>query len=321
VLPPLNRRKSFVNGVALFGQPGISLTVRRNVVVAFAGALSLVALSSATAADRAVTITAAGFTPSAVTIAAGDSITWRNGDTKVHQVVVDKTPCSLTIQTGASASCTFLAGGKFNYRDPSAVGAKFRGTVTVTGPRTAVTVASSRRAVPFAAPYTLTGVVSSQEAGQAVSVLAQACGQTMFARVGDATTTAGGRWTFTVKPRLNTTYRARWRATESPAVAANVRPSLRLTRARGRFAVRVTAAQSFTRKLVLLQRYRPAVRRWSTLKSVKLGPSRTPVAGTLVTSAGFRTRVRRGWRVRAFLPQPQAGTCYVASTSNTLRIR
>jgi plastocyanin len=275
-----------------------------------AGVLALAALSSATAADRAVTITAAGFAPPDVTIAAGDSVTWRNADTKVHQVVVDRTPCSLTIPAGASASCTFRAGGKFNYRDPSAVG-KFRGTVTVTGPRTSVTLASSRRAAPFAAPVTLTGFVSSQETGQAVSVSAQECGKTTFARLGDVTTTAGGKWTFTVKPALNTMYRARWRSTDSPTATVSVRPNLRLTRLRGRF----------TGKLVLFQRYRPTVRRWARLKTVKLGASRTPVAGTVVTSAGFRSRVRRGWRVRAFFSQPQAGTCYVAAASNTLRIR
>jgi plastocyanin len=295
--------------------------MRRNAAVAFVGALALVALPSATAADRAVTITTAGFTPSAVTIAVGDSVTWRNADTRVHQVVVDKTPCSLTIPTGGSASCTFRAGGKFNYRDPSAVGGKFRGTVTVTGPRTSVTLTSSRRAARFAAPVALTGIISSQEAGQTVSVFAQDCGKTTFGRLGEATTTTGGKWTFTVKPAINTVYRARWRTADSQTATVNVTPNLRLTRARGRFSVRVTAAQSFSGKLVLFQRYRPAVRRWARLKTVKLGASRTPVAGTVVTSAGFRSRVRRGWRVRAFLSQPQAGTCYVASASNTLRIR
>jgi hypothetical protein len=45
------------------------------------------------------------------------------------------------------------------------------------------------------------------------------------------------------------------------------------------------------------------------------------VAGTVVTPASFRSRVRRGWRLRAFLPQAQAGTCYAAAPSNTLRVR
>jgi plastocyanin len=285
-----------------------------------AGALALAALGSAGAADRSVTISSAGFVPRDVTIAAHDSITWRNADTKVHQVVFDRAPCNLTIQAGASASCTFRAGGKFNYRDPTGQGS-FRGTVTVTGPRTSVTLAASRRVAPFAAPVSLSGVVSSQQAGESVTLSGQPCGSTSFTRVAEATSTAGGSWTLTVKPTLNTVYRARWRSTDSPPLTVNVRPAIRLTRVRSRFTVRLTAAQPLTGKVVFFQRFRPAVKRWATLKRVTLRSTRTPSAGTVVTSARFRSRVRRGWRVRGLLPQPQAGTCYVAGASNTLRIR
>jgi hypothetical protein len=62
------------------------------------------------------------------------------------------------------------------------------------------------------------------------------------------------------------------------------------------------------------------VRRWATLKRVTLGAS-TPTAGTLVTPANFRSRIRRGWRLRVLLPQAQAGACYLAGPSNTLTVR
>jgi plastocyanin len=282
--------------------------------------LALAALPSAAAADRAVTITSAGFNPRDVTIAAHDSVTWRNTDTKAHRVVFDKVPCNLTVQPGATGSCTFRAGGKFNYRDPSQ-GGSFRGSVTVTGPRTSVTLSSPRKVVPFAAPLSLSGVISSQETGESVSISAQECGKTAFTQVGSATTTTGGNWTFTVKPALKTVYRARWRTTESATATVNVTPKLRLTRLRSRFTVRITAGQGFGGKTVLFQRYRPAVRRWATLRRVKLTSVKPPVAGAVQTSASFRSRVRRGSRVRAFLPQAQAGTCYLAASSNTLRIR
>lgn len=290
-------------------------------VAVLAGTLALAALPSASAADRAVTIASTGFTPRDVTIAAQDSVTWRNSDTKVHQVNFDKVQCNLTIQPGASASCTFRAGGKFNYRDATQAGGSFRGSVTVTGPKTSVTLSTPRTVAPFAAPVTLSGVISSQQAGEAVSVFAQECGKTAFAQLGSATTTAGGNWTFTVKPAINTVYRGRWRATDSATATLSVTPRIRLSRVKGRFSAQVTAAQAFTGKLVFLQRYRPAVKRWATLKRVKLGAAKTPVAGTVVTSASFRSRVRRGWRVRALLTQAQAGTCYAAAPSNTLRIR
>jgi plastocyanin len=283
--------------------------------------LALAALPSATAADRAVTITSAGFVPKDVTVAAGDSVTWRNSDTNLHQVNFEKAPCNLMIAAGASGSCTFRAGGKFNYRDASMPGGSFRGSVTVTGPKTSVTLLASRRVAPFSAPVTLSGFVSSQQTGESVAVSAQECGKTAFTQLGSATTTAGGNWTFTVKPGLNTVYRARWRTTDSATMTVKVTPKIRLTRLRSRFTVRISATHGFIGKVVLLQRYRADVRRWVRLKRVTLGVVKPPVAGTVVTSASFRSRVRRGWRLRVLLPQPQAGTCYVSVASNTLRIR
>lgn len=291
----------------------------RRLLLAATAVLALTALGSATAADRTVMITRTGFVPADVTIAAGDTVTWRNTDTAAHQVAFNGTPCSLTIQPGASGTCTFRAGGRFNYRDPSQQGS-FRGTVTVTGARASVTLAS-RPTATFAAPVTLSGVISSQQAGESVVVQGQECGKTAFTRLGAATTTAGGNWTLVVKPTINTVYQARWRTNTSSAATVKVRPAIRLSRVRSRFTARVTAAQSFTGKTVLFQRYRPAVRRWATLKRVTLGAATTPTAGTFVTTARFRARIRQGWRVRVLLPQAQAGTCYLAAPSNTLRIR
>jgi plastocyanin len=293
----------------------------RRLFIAVAAALALTALGSATAADRAVTISRTGFVPADVTIASGDSVTWRNTDTAVHQVVFNQAACNLTIQPAASGSCTFRSGGKFNYRDPSQQGNAFRGTVTVTGARTSVTLSAARATTMYTLPVTLSGVVSNHQPNEPVVVQGQECGKTTFSRVGAATSTSGGKWTFAVKPTINTTYQARWRATDSSTVLVKVRPKIRLTRVGSRFKARVTAAQSFTGKTILFQRYRPALRRWVTLKRVRLGASTTPSAGTFVTPANFRARIRLGWRLRVLLPQAQAGTCYLAGPSNTLTVR
>ena len=292
----------------------------RTLIVAMAGALALAALAPATAADQTVNITAAGFVPAAVTINAGDSITWRNADAAPHQVSFGKAPCNLTIPAGASASCTFRAGGAFSYRDPTQPGT-FRGIVTVTGPRTSVTLQSSRRTVPYAVALNLSGVISSQATGETVTVSGQECGKTAFTRVGAATTTAGGNWTLAAKPTINTLFRARWRTTDSTTVQVQVMPAIRLGRVGSRFTVRITAAQAFTGKVVAFQRYRPTLRRWATVKRVTLGAATTPTAGTFVTSARFRARIRRGQRLRVLLPQGQAGACYLAAPSNVLRVR
>ena len=292
----------------------------RRLLIAVAAVLALTALGSATAADRAVTITRTGFVPADVTVAAGDTVTWRNADTIAHQVTFNGTPCNLTIQPGASGTCTFRAGGRFSYQDRSQQ-PRLRGTVTVTGPRASVTLTAPRLTANFLAPLNLSGFVSSQEANESVVVNSQECGKTAFTRVGAATTTAGGGWNFVVKPTINTVYQARWRTNDSSTVTVKVRPTIRLTRVGSRFKARITAAQAFTGKTIVFQRYRTAARRWATLKRVKLGASTTPTAGTLVTPANFRARIRKGWRLRVLLPQAQAGTCYLAAPSNTLRVR
>jgi plastocyanin len=292
----------------------------RRLFLAVAAGLALTTLGSATAANRDVTITRAGFVPQDVTIAAGDSVTWRNADTQARQVVFDRAPCNLTIQPGASGSCTFRAGGRFTYRDPSQQ-PRPRGTVTVTGARSSVTLSTSHRTATFGAPVTLSGFVSNQQANEAVVVQGQECGKPAFTRVGAATTAAEGRWTLVVRPTINTAYQARWRTNESATLPVKVRPKIRLGRVGSRFTVRVTAAQPFSGKTLLYQRYRPAVRRWATVKRVRLGAATTPTAGTFVTTARFRARVRVGWRLRVFLTQAQAGTCYLAAPSNTVRVR
>jgi plastocyanin len=292
----------------------------RTLFIAVAAALALTALGSATAANQTVTITRTGFVPADVTINVGETVTWRNTDANSHQVVFDRAPCNLAISSGQSASCTFRAGGRFSYQDRSQQ-PRLRGTVTVNGPRASVTLAAPRTTATFAAPVTLSGVVSSQAAGESVTINAQECGKTSFTRLGSATTTTSGKWTFTVRPRINTVYQSGWRSNESSALTVKVRPAIRLTRAGSRFIARVTAAQSFTRKTIALQRYRTSVRRWATLKRVTLGASTTPTAGTFVTTSRFRSRIRSGWRLRVLLPQGQAGTCYLAAPSNTLRVR
>jgi plastocyanin len=292
----------------------------RRLFIAVAAALALTAFGSATAANQTVTITRTAFTPADVSVNVGEIVTWRNTDTVAHQVVFPRQPCNLTIQAGQSASCTFRAGGRYSYEDRTQQ-PRLRGTVTVVGPRASVTLTTSRTTATFAAPVTLSGVVSSQAAGQSVSVNAQECGKNAFTRLGTATTAASGSWTFTVRPTINTVYRARWRTNESSTVDVKVRPAIRLTRVGRRFTARVTAAQSFTGKTILLQRYRAAVRRWATLKRVRLGASTTPAASTFVTTSRFRSRIRRGWRLRVLLPQAQAGACYLAAPSNTLRVR
>ena len=100
-----------------------------------------------------------------------------------------------------------------------------------------------------------------------------------------------------------------------------VTPTLRLTRLRSRFTVRVSASHGFLGKLVFFQRYRAGVRRWATLKRVKLATVEAAGGGD-DRHVGDLPR-QRAPRLAApgLFPQAQVGTCYLSAASNTLRVR
>ena len=107
--------------------------------------LAVVALATAGAAPGAatktVTISKAGYTPTAVAIATGDAVLFKNSDTVAHTVDLNSTAgvhCTATvplaIAAGTSASCTFSTAGKFRFSDPASKKKTFRGTITVSAP-------------------------------------------------------------------------------------------------------------------------------------------------------------------------------------------
>jgi plastocyanin len=281
-------------------------------------ATGLLIAASGTAAERLMTITATGFVPRNATVDVGDVVTWRNADTRAHQVVVART-CNLTIQPGATGSCTFRNAGRFSYREPAHRGTAWRGTITVRAVAGSLSIAARPTTITYGGAATLTGTVSSAQANERVSVTAGACGSTALANVATVETAAGGAWTLTARPLQRTAYQARWRNVSSAQATVNVRPRVTLRKlTRARFLVRVAAAQSFGGKVASLQRYVPSQRRWVRVRFVVL---RTISTGnpTIVSGATARARVRAGTRVRAVLGQGQVGACYVAATSNTVR--
>jgi plastocyanin len=279
------------------------------------------ALAPARAATSTVTITKNGFTPSALTVAPNDTVTWTNADTATHQVESKSANFkSPLLQPGQSYSFVFKSDGKFNYSD--LIVKRLKGSVTVQSPTAAVSV--TQRAAPalitYGAAVTLSGTVSNRRAGETVSVFAKPSGQAQFAAVGSAVSGTNGSWSFIVKPRLQTAYEARWRPSgptvSSPQSLVNVRPQVGLSKksARGRvvtFFTKVRGARSFGGKFVNLQR-KNRLGRWVNLKRVTLGTA---------SSATFKARLPRGRsRVRVFMPAAQAAPGYVAGTSRVLTL-
>ena len=281
-------------------------------------ALVVLSVPSALAATRTVDITQAGFTPSKVTIDYGDTVTWTNKDISNHQVLADQAafPTSPVLAANQTYSHTFTKSGSFGYRD--AFNTNRRGTVVVRAGLSHDGVGRPGRVRRIGHAF---GTVSSGAAGDTVTIDAMDCGKTAFSRVASVRSAANGAWSYAAKPTLNTVYRSNWKT-------AHERPARREGRARwsrsrasvvGRFSASVTAAQSFAGKYVVLQRYVRTRRAWKTVKRVTLRTAKAGTAPTMITSAGFRARGTRGFRLRLLLTQPQAGACYAPARSSAIR--
>src|SRR6185437_10315163 len=107
----------------------------------------------------------------------------------------------------------------------------------------------------------LAGRVSNRAGGVAVTVSARPTGRTQPTRVAVVHTGTGGRWTYTVRPLIATTYTASAGGKSSPSVLIDVRPviAIHVTPA-GAVVARVKP--SLNGRFVQLQQL---TSRWTTL--------------------------------------------------------
>jgi plastocyanin len=279
----------------------------RKLVLAAVAVVVLTLGSTALAGSTNVTITPAGFTPQTVTVQSGDTVSWTNTDVVRHRVVFTGTNCTLVLDPSQSSSCTFATAGTFTYSDPNSGNA---GTVNVAKNSRAVTLAASRSVGIFGDSMTLGGTVSSHAAGEQVTVVARPVGLPETRTI--VTTTAGGNWSLIVQPRVKTTYQAIYDNAQSVTKTITVRPRLTFQKVgRYQYLVVVLGARSFAGKQLDITRRIGG--RYVTFKRVTI----TRIARTTTTSvAYFSAVVRPGTHLRAFLPQSQAGTDYLAGHSN-----
>jgi hypothetical protein len=184
-----------------------------------------------------------------------------------------------------------------------------------------LSISANPSLVVYGKTTALSGTLTPAKANQNVTIQGQVCGKPNYAKVTTVKTTSTGAYAATVTPTVATNYQAKLKATLSSIVAVKVMPVVHLTRvARGSFTAQVTAGESLTGKVVVLQRYSKLKKRWLRVKKVTLT---TATAGTpkptMVTSASFKAKVARRARVRLLLTTAQASPCYVGATSNTVR--
>jgi Cupredoxin-like domain len=274
---------------------------------------SLAVASPAAADTMSVSITKAGFIPNPASVEVGDTVKWTNLDTVNRQVVSKEASfASPVLKPNETYTFTFTRAGRFLYEDPLV---KKRGTVSVTVTARAITLAAARSVVTYGGSVGLSGTISAAAAGETAQILARPLGQSAFTKIADVTTTAGGEWSFAVKPTIQTTYQVRWKNSESGAVTLKVRPRVGLgivSVGRGIFTTKVTADRSFAGKLVFFQR-RNAVGHWVSLKRITLNAS---------SAARFKARLPKGnSRIRVYLPEAQAGAGYLAGISAARLVR
>jgi hypothetical protein len=199
-------------------------------------------------------------------------------------------------------------------------GAALAAAATAAAPVT-LTLAPSAPTVGYGKPVTLSGVLSTKRANQAIAIQATECGSTRAVKVATVKTTANGAYTTPVTPAAATTYQATFKNVKSPTVAVAVRPVLLLTRlARGSYAAKVTVGQTLKGKAVLFQRYSKLRKRWVQVKRVVLTVEAPgPAKPTVIDSASFKAKVALKTRVRLLISTVQAGPCYLSASSNSVR--
>jgi hypothetical protein len=176
-----------------------------------------------------------------------------------------------------------------------------------------VPISASQPVVVYGSSVTLSGKIADHAAGQTVTVLDQPSGASTFTALGSVTTTAGGHWSDTVKPTIETAYEASWMNQTSSTVTVKVRPMITLTLVNlnsGTFSTKVTGARSFAGKFVLVQRLSSTG--VATVKKVTLDAN---------SSATFTVRLHHGSsRLRVVMPTSQTEPGYITGMSDVLTV-
>jgi len=137
-----------------------------------------------------------------------------------------------------------------------------------------------------------------------------------FRGLGGATTAAGGAYEAAIPVRTKTTLRAEWKDATSTAVVVNKRAFISLTKEEDGFRVAVSSETgSVDGKRATVERLTPSC--WRKLQTVVLKSDDGYVQ--YGEKKKLRFNVPKGTTIRAVLPRPQAGACYLAGYSRLVR--
>ena len=90
-----------------------------------------------------------------------------------------------------------------------------------------VSLTLSTPEIAFGDAVTLTGRVSTRQAGMGLTVLARPAAQPEFQPLASVTTGTGGKWSLTTIPQVGTVYQAQFNGTTSRILGVGVHPDVR----------------------------------------------------------------------------------------------
>jgi hypothetical protein len=179
---------------------------------------------------------------------------------------------------------------------------------SLAAPGPAVTLSVSTFRVLYGHPVTLSGRISTGQAGRHVVVYAQTYGGARMHAIGSTSTRSGGNWQLKTTPAIGTTYQVRSEGvSSSPPVAVGVVPLVRVHQLEGgRIWTEVAAGHSLNGRFVKLQKQ--VVGGWATLDQRRLGArSTTTFAALPLTSA-----------IRIVMSVNEAGAGYLGAVSHPI---
>jgi plastocyanin len=251
-------------------------------------------LADSAGEQRSVDIPGTSFSPDALPVLVGDTVTWTNHDTMTHTVTADHDEFdSDRLEPGAHFAHTFLQPGVYRYH--CRIHRFMHGEIDVY----AVALLGPDRSVRLGSTITLSGLVP---AGVRSVGLEEQQADGSYAGVASASPAADGSFSFPITVSGPSRFRARAGDRLSDPVAVQPQPlvTMRVRRVDGRASVGIAAEPDQAGASIAVERYIQERYRWMPIRRAKLGADSRVTLTVPVKARGVRLRAhllrgRNGW--------------------------
>jgi plastocyanin len=251
-------------------------------------------LAESAGEQRIVDIPGTFFSPDALPVLVGDTVTWTNHDRMTHTVTADHDEFdSERLEPGARFASTFVEAGVYRYH--CRIHRFMHGEIDVY----AVALLGPSRSVRLGSTVTLSGLVPRDV--QSVS-LEQQRANGSYEAVASATPAADGSFSFPLTVSGPSRFRARAGDQFSDPVAVRPQPlvTMRVRRVDGRATIAIAAEPDQPGAPVAVERYIQERYWWMPIRQSKLGADGRATLTVPVKAHGVRFRVHllrgtNGW--------------------------